>query len=163
MPHGVAMPSDPEGTGASAPELRLHPLSWLFVLLDQLRSFALPLILLIVTGRSNSADWYGLIGVLALVLTSVLRYLTYRYRLGDESIVIRSGVFQRTNRDIPYERVHNVSVHQSVLHRVFDVAELRLESAGSSAAEATMRVLSLAQARALETLIRERAGTATAG
>src|SRR5690606_13765802 len=65
------------------------------------------------------------------------------------------GVLQRNRRDIPYERVHTVNLHQTLLHRLFGVTEVRLESAGSKQAEAVMRVLSIENARALESFLRE--------
>jgi hypothetical protein len=37
-----------------APDLRLHPLSWLFELLNVLRQFIVPIAILIFTGRSNN-------------------------------------------------------------------------------------------------------------
>jgi putative membrane protein len=137
-------------------ERRLHPLSWLFVLLQQLKSFAIPLLVLLITGRGSRSELYGLYGVGVLVLVSVARYFTYRFRLDPDGIAIRSGLLQTTRRDIPYERIHNVSLHQSLLHRLFGVAELRLESASGAKSEAEMRVLSLADAQALESIIRER-------
>ena len=47
-------------------------------------------------------------------------------------------------------------VRQNPLHRLFGVAELRLESAGGVRPEAEMRVLRLDQALALERLVRQR-------
>lgn len=148
--------STPSETAAVAEDRRLHPLSWLFVLLQQLRSFAVPLVLLLVTGRGSSGtEWYGLIGVVGLTIVSVAQYFTYRYRADADGFVIRSGVLQRNSRDIPYERIHTVNLHQTLLHRLFHVTEVRLESAGSKSAEAVMRVLSIEDARALEAFVRE--------
>lgn len=135
-------------------ERRLHPLSWLFVLLQQLKSFALPLLVLLFTGRGNSWELWGLAGAGALVVVSVLQYFFYRFRIEADGIVIRSGVLQKSHRHVPWQRVHNVALHQTVLHRLFNVAEVRLESAGGMKAEAEMRVLSLADAQALEELVR---------
>ena len=59
-------------------------------------------------------------------------------------------VLARNRREIPFARIHNVTVHQNVLHRLFGVAELRLESAGGVRPEAEMRVLKLDQALALQ-------------
>src|SRR5690606_6191304 len=42
--------------GGAGPGLRLHPWSWLFVLLAQLRSFAVPLLALLLFGRGD-AQW----------------------------------------------------------------------------------------------------------
>ena len=43
---------------APTPERRLHPLSWLFVLIQQLKQFIVPLIALLIFG-SGGSDWYG--------------------------------------------------------------------------------------------------------
>ncbi|MGV8961558.1 MAG: PH domain-containing protein [Stenotrophomonas sp.] len=146
-------------------ERRLHPWSWLFVLLQQLRQFLLPLIALVLFGgRGDRDDLYNHLitsaVVLALVASSVLQYLTYRYRIGSDGLSIRSGLLQRNRREIPFARIHNVIVHQNPLHRLFGVAELRLESAAGNKPEARMQVLDLQQALALERLVRHRGTTA---
>ncbi len=139
-------------------ERRLHPLSWLFVLLDQLRQFALPLIALLFFGRGggdNTWEWFGLVGVGVLTLLAVVRYFTYRFRLQGDELVIRSGVLHKNVRHIPLARIQNVALKRNVLHRMFGVAEVRLESAvGGVSAEAQMRVLSLRDAHALEVMVR---------
>ncbi|HYM86893.1 MAG TPA: PH domain-containing protein, partial [Pseudoxanthomonas sp.] len=91
-----------------------------------------------------------------LVVISVLQYFTYRYRIGRDGLSIRDGLLQRTRREIPYSRIHNVVLHQSLLHRLFGVAEVRLESAGGQKPEAQMRVLRMDQALALESLVKHR-------
>ena len=153
-------------SGAGAGEQRLHRWSWLFVLVQQLRQFVVPLLVLLVFGgRSDGHGWAlmgPLVGVGVLVVVSVLQYFTYRYRIGADAITIRSGLLQRSQREIPFARIHNVGLHQSLLHRIFGVAEVRLESAGGDKPEAQMRVLGLADALALERLVRHR-GTAAAG
>jgi putative membrane protein len=142
-------------------ERRLHPWSWLFVLVQQLRQFLLPLAAVVVFGsrnaRSDLVD-YAISGsvIAILVAVSVLQYLTYRYRIGSDSLSIRSGLLERNRREIPFARIHNVVVHQNLLHRMFGVAELRLESAGGDKPEAQMRVLKLDDALALEQLVRHR-------
>ena len=144
-------------------EHRLHPLSWLFVLIAQLRQFILPLLVLLLAGRGDSRQLWSLVAVAALAVASLLQYFTYRYRLRDDAIVIRSGWLHRSLREIPYARIHNVDLHQSLLHRLFAVAEVRLESAGGVKPEAQMRVLRMDQALALEALVRRRGQAADAG
>ena len=137
-------------------EHRLHPLSWLFVLVAQLKQFILPLLVLLFAGRGDRNDLWGLIAMGALVVASLAEYFTYRYTLRDDGIRIRSGWLHRSLREIPFARIHNVNLHQSLLHRVFGVAEVRLEAAGGVKPEAQMRVLRLDQALALEALVRQR-------
>ena len=161
-PDGASPPSSVSAQVAlgAGRERRLHPLSWLFVLLDQLRSFALPLIALLFFGRrgGDTWEWFGLVGVGALTLLAVVRYYTYRFRVAGGELVIRSGLLHKNVRHIPLERIQNVALKRNLLHRAFGVAEVRLESAvGGVNAEAQMKVLSLRDAHALEVLARAQA------
>ena len=160
----------PRAADGQADERRLHRLSWLFVLLQQLRQFVLPLLVLLFVGRGDRNELWPLIAVGVLVVVSLWRYFTFRYRVTGDSIIVSSGLLERNLRQIPFSRIHNVAIHQSLLHRMFGVAEVRLESAGGKKPEAEMRVLKLADANALEATIRAGgqadpatpAGTATA-
>ena len=158
-----ALPSAPPD------ERRLHPWSWLFVLLQQLKQFIFPLVALVVFGaRRSSGDgdlWASLapvIGIVVLVVLAILQYFTYRYTIGRDGLTVREGLLHRSRREIPFPRIHNVVVHQSLLHRVFGVAEVKLESAGGAKPEAEMRVLGLREALALEDLVRHRSHDAAA-
>ena len=158
------MPSESVETlntpAAQAPERRLHPWSWLFVLLAQLKQFIVPLVAVFFFGqRADGNELWPLIGVGVLALNSLLQYFTYRYQIGSDGITIRSGWLHRSRREIPFARIHNVVVQQSLLHRLFGVAELRLESAGGQKPEAQMRVLRMDDALALERLVRHRGQT----
>ncbi|PJK08276.1 hypothetical protein CO610_05930 [Lysobacteraceae bacterium NML95-0200] len=139
-----------------AEEHRLHAWSWLFVALQNLKQFIFPLLALLIARRGDLHALWPLLGVATLVLISVWQYFTYRYRLLPEHIEIRSGLLERKLRQIAYARIHNVALHQTLLHRLFGVAEVRLESAGGNQPEAQMRVLRIDRALALEHLVRER-------
>ncbi|HET9047745.1 MAG TPA: PH domain-containing protein [Chiayiivirga sp.] len=147
-------------------ERRLHPFSWAFVLLAQLRSFALPLIvLLFVGGENDTLQWWGLVAVAAMTIAALLRYFTWRFRIDADELVIATGVLQRTVRHVPLARIQAVSLKRNLLHRAFDVAEVQLESsAAGNEPEARLQVLSMDDARALEQLVelhRHGAGSAT--
>ena len=152
-------PPSPEAGAPAAGaghERRLHPWSWLFVLLQQLRQFIVPLLVLVFLGRGDSYALWPLVGVAALAAASIWQYHTYRYRVDADRLVVREGLLERKVRQVPFARIHNVALHQSLLHRAFGVAEVRLESAGGNRPEAEMRVLLLQDAMALERLIRNR-------
>ncbi len=167
MPWSIALPvtTMPSERLIGTAERRLHPLSWLFVLIASVREFAVPLVAALVLGSRSDSAWelFGLIGGGVLALHAVLAYYTYRFRIEDEQLMVRSGIVMRTLRHIPFRRIHNVTLHQSILHRLFGVAEVRLESAGGVTPEAHMRVLRLDDAQALEALVRQsRSRTAAA-
>ena len=154
----MTTPSDPlpgvdtDATPALLPN-RLHPWSWLFAVIALVQSFALPLLALLLFGGGDRWQFWGLLAGVGIALASVVQYFSYRYGVVGDELVIRAGILHRNRRHVPLQRIRNVSLKQNLLHRAFGVAEVRLESAGGHGAEATMRVLSLDAARALESLI----------
>lgn len=144
-----------------APELRLHPLSWLFELLNVLKQFIVPIVILLFTGKSDNYELWGLIGIGFIVPLSIARYVTFRYRIGRDRIVIRSGLLHKTVRDIAFTRIQNVTLNQGLLHRLMGVAEVRLETGGGEKEEGRMRVLGFSQAQQLQQMIRSQENTST--
>ncbi len=146
---------------AEAPtDRRLHPLSWLFVLLTQLRSMVFPLVAFVIFGRGDSWVFYGLIGAFVFALYALIYSLSFRYRIGERELLVRSGIFSRTERHVPYARIQNIVQKRNLLHRLFKVTELRLESAGGSKPEAVMNVITLTAAAELERVLKRRGGEA---
>jgi len=80
-------PSDPA-------DRRLHPWSWFFVLLQQMKQFVVPLVAALFFGGDRNELW-ALIGVGILAIVSVLQYFTYRYSVGADGLTIRSGWLHR--------------------------------------------------------------------
>ena len=143
-----------ENIEKEVPELRLHPLSWLFELLNVLKQFIVPIVILLFTGKSDNYELWGLVGIGFIVPLAIARYVTFRYRIGNDRIIIRSGLLHKTVRDIAFTRIQNVTLNQGLLHRLMGVAEVRLETGGGEKEEGRMRVLGFSQAQQLQQMIR---------
>ncbi len=138
-------PAAVEGGRTVRPGQRLHPLSPVFEIGSSFMSIVVPgLVMLFLAAGDSYERWYMLAFVPA-VLLSLKRYLTLRYELTAEHLVVRDGVFFKKTRHIPYARVQNIDTVQNPLHRFFGVAEVRLETASGQEPEAVLRVLSLAR------------------
>jgi uncharacterized membrane protein YdbT with pleckstrin-like domain len=75
----------------------------------------------------------GLAGcaVLAVaVVGRVLRWLTTHFVLTTERLIFRSGVVAKFGREIPLERVNDVTFSQSLFERLIGAGDLLIESAG---------------------------------
>jgi putative membrane protein len=124
-------------------EHRLHPASFLFAIAGHLRNFMLPGLAVLFTAGASGADWD--VGVITLIVPlagfSLIRCLSYRYRLDDSELVVRTGFVFRNERHIPYARIQNVEAIRNVFHRVLGVVEVRIETGASNEDEATMRVV----------------------
>ena len=74
-------------------------------------------------------------GVLAVIAGGVLQYWFFRFRLEDDRILIRQGVFQKTSLDLPFDRVQGINVERSLLDRILGLVTVSLDTAGSVTAE----------------------------
>jgi len=125
----------------------LHPISLLFSLIGQVKSNLIPAIFGVL-GATNGNLFYIFLAVIFLVpalLISVIRYFTVRYRISGGELVVNEGLFFRRTRTVPVERIQNIDLVQGVLHRIFKVAEVRVETASGTKPEAVLSVLSLSQ------------------
>lgn len=144
---------------APAPERRLHPLSFLFVFFAQSKGVLVALGVIVLFRRGGLSDVVGaLAGAAVLALFAFIKARAFRYRLTGDELVVREGVFARTERHIPYGRVQNIVQRRNPLHRALGVTELRLESAGGREPEAVMAVITLEAAREVEALLRAGVG-----
>lgn len=147
---------------------RLHGFTVVSGALRLARQLILPAIL---GGASAGGDIASTLQWVALILTvpslalSFARWLMFRYRVEADELIIDSGVLSRRRRVIPLSRIQNIDLQQSAIERLARVAELRMETAsGGSETEASLAVLSLPEARELQTeLMRRRARQAGAG
>ncbi|HEX7046060.1 MAG TPA: PH domain-containing protein [Gammaproteobacteria bacterium] len=136
------MPSDAP-SGEFTPQKRLHGLSWIFVAVDYIRHFIVPLIAAVVLGAQDDYALWGLVLVVPLVIGAVWQQWIYRYDFGPSGLVIHEGLFFRNVRNIDYGRIENVDTERNLLHRLFDVAQVRVETSSGGRSEAVIRVLGL--------------------
>ena len=72
----------------------------------------------------------GLVVLLATVVGRVLRWATTHFVLTTERLIFRSGVVAKFGREIPLERINDVTFSQSLFERMIGAGDLLLESAG---------------------------------
>lgn len=112
-----------------------------------------------------SGNRIGISGAVALV--AGLAYGLYswwftRYRVDADEIRIDSGLLMRRSRRVRIERLQAVEVQQPWLARLFGLAELTLETAGTGESEAKLAFLPYADAVELRRLLLDRTGHADA-
>lgn len=125
----------------------LHWISPFFDAISQIRQFILPGILAVLGAAQGNRFWLivSLFFLVPSIFMSLFRYFTLRYSIRDSQLVVSQGLIFRSVRTVPVERIQNIDFVQNVLHRLLGVAEVRVETAGGSGPEATLRVLSLEQ------------------
>lgn len=119
--------------------LDLHPhwkqLVWPLLLLPLVVGLATYLVFIVPDGSARTPLRWAVIALAALVLLRFtlwpfLRWQTTRYVLTNRRVVIRTGVFGRSGRDIPLTRVNDVSFQHTLFERMLRCGTLTIESAG---------------------------------
>ena len=113
-------------TDRGAPWRRLSPRMLLVHPVRELGRFVPALIGLFVAGRQigDGQWWLGPLGVVGVIMLSVLRWATTRYRITAEQVQLRTGLLQRKTIATPADRVRSVDVTASVLHRLLGLAKV---------------------------------------
>ncbi len=75
-------------------------------------------------------------GLLLTLLIGWIKRATTRYMLTDRRIHTRTGLVSRSEHSTHVDRIQNVSVHQSIFHRMLGIGDVDWDTAGTDEAEA---------------------------
>jgi len=90
-------------------------------------------------GTAGTVALYGTVGLLALALVSFgfryARWTTTNFTVTTDRLVYRAGVLAKRGREIPLDRLNDISFHQSIFERIIGTGDLMIESAGREGQE----------------------------
>jgi len=121
----------------------------------------LPMAALAYSLRDNPSSLYiaaGL-GLFIALVSAGVSYLGWRrltYTAGLTDIRVESGIISRAARSVPFERIQDVSVEQSLIPRLFGLVEIRFETGAGGQDELKLAYLPPAEGARLRELVRSR-------
>jgi uncharacterized membrane protein YdbT with pleckstrin-like domain len=99
------------------------------------------LVLAVWVSSATDSD-YAIFPAMALAVVALLwflgryaKWVTTNFVLTSDRLIYRSGVMSRQGREIPLERLNDVSFHQSLLQRLLGAGDLLVESGGERGQE----------------------------
>jgi len=135
---------------------RLHNISPLFLFIEAIKKSVFPLLFGVVGTRGDLQDWIIIaIAVMASVV-SMVQFWFYHYWLEEDCLVVKEGVLFKSLRQIPYERIQNLNIEKNILHKLFNVSTLQVESASGVKPEAVIRVISDEQVQYIQQVIKKK-------
>ncbi|TMC12055.1 MAG: PH domain-containing protein [Chloroflexi bacterium] len=123
--------------------LKLHQ-HWIFVAKSLLIPIALLLLVVVadIVLGSTSANNIRLPLTLAIVAIALLwlivvwiRWRSIVYTLTDQRIKLESGVFSRSEKIIPIDRIQDCTTRQSLIGRILGYGRVEVDAAGAQGAE----------------------------
>lgn len=88
-------------------------------------------------------------GIAAALLVPSMRYRAWSWRVGEDEVRLKRGVWWRSESVVPLSRIQHVDTRQGPLQRAFGLATVVVFTAGSVGARVAIPGLDAAQAEAL--------------
>jgi len=119
----------------------------LFKTIVQLLKAIWPFILLVLVRSDGERDIAGeiifiLFPIIAFVAAFV-NYLFFRFRVTDEEIQVKSGVFSRKQITLPLHKIQAVHINQNWIQKILDISEVAFDTPGSADAEVKLQLNTL--------------------
>ncbi len=113
---------------------------------------------------------WAILAALAVALVVVLlsaggSYLGWKrltYVVGAHDIRVESGILSRAARSVPFERIQDVSLEQSLLPRLFGLSVVKFETGAGGGDDLSLHYLTQAEGARLRDVVRARKGGAKA-
>ncbi|MEC5424694.1 PH domain-containing protein [Virgibacillus sp. C22-A2] len=138
---------------------RLHPAAILFNFVRVIKEALFAVVLGFITLRDGPLFYFILIGsiiILLLVIFSILSWYRFTYRVEGDELRIEYGIFIRKKRYISKNRIQSIDLTAGVIHRVFKLVQVQIETAGSGTrAEASLKAVRLAEGERLRSELKE--------
>lgn len=111
---------------------------------------AWPIFIALIFNPTKSKDTYfalAIIGITALsAIRSIISYFKFYYYVKNDELIIEKGIFQKTKLNVPFDRIQTVNFKQNILHQLFNVVSLEIDTAGSKGNEFSITALKKDQA-----------------
>ncbi len=99
----------------------------------------------------GAASLFGLL----YLLFCYLSYHRYKFHVKNGEIVIQEGVIYRSTLNLPFDRVQTINFKQNILHQLFGVVAVEIDSAGSKGSEISIDALTKEKANKFREFIIE--------
>jgi len=133
----------------------LSPLTLIYEGFSKLPSFIIPFYLIFYNKNIEESIFFILFSIIFLISipSIILNWYLFNYTLRDTEIIIRSGILNKQTRHIPYIKIHNISISQNFLQKIFRIAKVSLETAGDNKTEGELRYLTYQNAEVIKNQI----------
>lgn len=111
-----------------------------------------PFLLIFVFGGNLSKDKGFVIGIAVLAslttIYGILSFFKYFFYIKEGELIVEKGILKKSKISIPLSRIQSVDFEQNIIHRVFKVVKLKIDTAGSGAKELDLNAIDMQFAKA---------------
>lgn len=140
---------------------RHHPLVILFELITVLKDNIILILILFVLNYNTEnliikVGQYGIIFYFIYkFIHTILKWFTNKYRVTETSFYLYEGIFVKKERTIPFDKIQNIKIQTTALHRLFGLTSLQLETSITGGdVSVKFQGLSFAEAEGIEATVK---------
>ena len=97
----------------------------------------------------------GFIALIALFAYTKYYYFKYKFDFENSAFVIHKGFLEKTNLSIPFEKIQQININQNLIHKLFNLYEIQMDTAGSSSTEVDIKAVSKSAANDFKIIAEE--------
>jgi putative membrane protein len=117
----------------------------------------LPVLFVILIGGSGKKGDYIIWAVIVIaflsMIYSILNFFRTYFFIQNDELILHSGILQRKKTSIPFSKIQTINFEQNIIHQLFSVLKLKIDTAGSDKNEFEFHAIESEKAHALRTLI----------
>lgn len=111
------------------------------------------ILFLVRDGGMSTIGYMAIATVVLSMIVSIIRYFRYYYYIKDDALVVQSGLLTRSVKNIPFDKIQTIDFEQNIIHKIFNVVKVKIDTAGTAKEEMSMDALTHKDARTLREFI----------
>src|SRR5699024_2797216 len=148
-----------EGSKEFVQPRRLHPAGMFFAFIKVIKETILGLgigtIAIFKQSPKYALIFIGVFGLFS-VANSIVSWFRYTYRVEDGELRIEQGIIKRKKRYISINRIHKIDITSNVIHRIFRLGKVQIDTASSGAgAEVSLSAVKIEDAQLLRRVLKK--------
>lgn len=150
-----------QNPGSSSLPQRTDPKSFIVQGFAGLRNAIFPVVAIFFAMRDQGflaviAALFAGIAIIAIgAVGAYLRWRKLTYQINAEDIRVESGIVSRAARSVPFERIQDVSLEQTLVPRLFGLVTVKFETGSGGGEDIALAYLTEAEGERLRDLVRE--------
>ncbi|WP_317907011.1 PH domain-containing protein, partial [Bacillus subtilis] len=116
---------------------RMHPaaviLNFIKGLVETVKNFIIPFGVVLFLNQSHTVKMLAIAAAvlffIALVVTSIIKWSKFTYRIEEDELRIEEGLINKKKRYIPIERIQTINTSAGLIQQIFKLVKLQVETA----------------------------------
>ena len=146
----------------SSPKYKLHFATSIIQAIKEIKAFIFPVLIVLVANGfkininsvESAMELIPVIIIIGIFIFTIIRgitkWLTFTYWVEDQELKTEYGFLFKKKRFVPIERIQYLNYNEGIIHRLFNVVQISIETAGGTTSTAQVELTAITQSAANE-------------